>query len=68
MNDQALLIISIMTEKWFRKFLFIFNLTGVYYHLIMSSFIEDKNFFSHFHNIKFVNLCFDKICKTLKNL
>ena len=30
MNDQVLLIISIMTEKWFRKFLFIFNLTGVY--------------------------------------
>ena len=30
MNDQAVLMISIMTEKWFRKILFIFNLTGVY--------------------------------------
>ena len=30
MNDhQALLIISIMTEEWFRKIVFIFNLTGV---------------------------------------
>ena len=29
MNDQALLIISIMAEKWFRKILFIFNLTRV---------------------------------------
>ena len=28
MNDQALLIISIMTEKWFRKI--VFNLTGVH--------------------------------------
>ena len=31
MSDQALLIISIMTEKWFRKILFIFNLTGVFW-------------------------------------
>ena len=27
MNDQGLLIISIMTEKWFRQFPFIFNFT-----------------------------------------
>ena len=30
MNDQDLVIIAIMTEKWFGKIIFIFNLTGVY--------------------------------------
>ena len=31
MNDEALLIIPIMRENWFRKILFIFNLTVIYH-------------------------------------
>ena len=30
MNDHVLLNISTVTGKWFRKFVFNFNLTGVY--------------------------------------
>ena len=32
MDDRALLIISIMAKKWFRKILFVFNLTGVMFY------------------------------------
>ena len=31
MNDHVLLNISTVTGKWFRKFVFNFNLTGVYH-------------------------------------
>ena len=41
MNDQALLIISIMTEKWFRKIVFIFNLSGVYCNTVNNFWFKD---------------------------